>query len=82
MSDCQFAETCGAFRAWLDGSPSTGALFRRHYCEENPPACARHALALSDGPHRVPDDLMPNQHMRLRGGGDLPLLSDTPRSQN
>lgn len=64
MTKCELIETCIFFNDQMPNMPSTAAVYKKMYCEQNFDSCARLMVAKALGRAQVPKDLFPNQKER------------------
>ncbi len=73
MANCELSETCIFFNDQMPNMPSTAAVFKKMYCEQDYDKCARMMVVKAVGREKVPKDLFPNQKERaeaiIKGSG-------------
>ena len=64
MAQCELAETCIFFNDQMANMPSTSAVYKKIYCEQDWATCGRYIIFKAIGRENVPKDLFPNQGER------------------
>jgi len=64
MANCELIETCIFFNDQMPNMPSTAAVYKKIYCEQDFQNCARFMIFKAIGRESVPKDLFPNQKER------------------
>lgn len=64
MAGCELIETCIFFNDQMPNMPSTAAVYKKIYCEQDFRNCARFMIFKASGRESVPKDLFPNQKER------------------
>lgn len=64
MSKCELINSCIFFNDQMLNMPSTAAVYKKIYCEQDFEKCARLAIVKTLGREHVPKDLFPNQMER------------------
>ncbi len=64
MAKCTLTETCIFFNDQMPNMPSTAAVYKKMYCEQDFDKCARLLIVKTLGREHVPRDLFPNQTER------------------
>jgi len=64
MANCELIETCIFFNDQMPNMPSTAAVYKKIYCEQDFQNCARFMIFKAIGRSSVPKDLFPNQKER------------------
>ena len=66
MATCELTEKCIFFNDQMASMPSTSAVIKNAYCEQNFAACGRYMVFKAIGRENVPKDLFPNQGDRAK----------------
>ena len=66
MTTCELTEKCIFFNDQMAGMPSTAAVYKKMYCEQDFAACGRYQIFKEIGRENVPKDLFPNQADRAK----------------
>jgi hypothetical protein len=66
LTECTELKNCPFFNNELKNQPALADLLKFQYCKTNPDSCARLQARDKIGPRKVPTDLAPNQHDRLK----------------
>jgi len=66
MEKCELTATCIFFNDQMAGMPSTAAVYKKMYCEQDFAACGRYKIFKAIGREHVPKDLFPNQADRAQ----------------
>ncbi len=66
MAKCELTATCIFFNDQMLNMPSTGAVYKKIYCQQDFENCARYVVFKAIGRENVPKDLFPNQGDRAR----------------
>jgi len=66
MEKCELTATCIFFNDQMAGMPSTSAVYKKMYCEQDFDSCGRFQTFKSIGRENVPKDLFPNQVDRAK----------------
>lgn len=66
MAECKRLAACPFFNDKMAHLPSTGELFKKHYCRAEFAQCARYQVAEKLGKEKVPIDLYPNETERAQ----------------
>lgn len=61
MSKCELTATCIFFNDQMSNMPSTAAVYKKIYCEQDYSKCGRYMIFKAVGREHVPKDLFPNQ---------------------
>jgi hypothetical protein len=61
MAKCELTATCIFFNDQMLNMPSTGAVYKKIYCQQDFENCARYVVFKAIGRENVPKDLFPNQ---------------------
>lgn len=61
MDNCALAEKCIFFNDLMHNMPSTAAVYKKIYCQQDFAKCARYLVCQGKGRDKVPADLFPNQ---------------------
>ena len=67
MAKCELIEKCIFFNDQMPNMPSTAAVYKKTYCEQDYENCARYMIVKAMGREKVPGDLFPNQKERAAG---------------
>jgi len=65
MASCDKLSGCPFFNDRLAGRTAVSEMLKKHYCQGDFMACARHIVCLAKGSSGVPSDLFPNQQEKL-----------------
>lgn len=66
MKACELTATCLFFNDQMAGMPSTSAVYKKMYCEQDFDNCGRYRIFKAIGRENVPQDLFPNQTDRAK----------------
>jgi hypothetical protein len=66
MAKCELVETCPFFNDQMASMPSTSAVYKKIYCEQDFATCGRYLIFKAIGRENVPKDLFPNQGDRAK----------------
>lgn len=66
MAQCELTATCIFFNDQMAGMPSTAAVYKKMYCENEFGNCGRYMIFKAIGRENVPKDLFPNQEDRAK----------------
>lgn len=66
MAQCELIKNCIFFNDQMANMPTTAALFKQTYCEQDASKCARYRIFQALGRGKVPSDLFPNQESRAK----------------
>ncbi|HZV81114.1 MAG TPA: hypothetical protein VFF53_02990 [Geobacteraceae bacterium] len=73
MANCELTEKCIFFNDQMPNMPSTAAVYKKIYCDQDFDNCARYMIVKAMGREKVPGDLFPNQKERaeniIKGSG-------------
>ena len=64
MTKCELSETCIFFNDQMANMPSTSAVYKKIFCEQDWANCGRFMIFKAIGRENVPKDLFPNQSER------------------
>lgn len=64
MAQCELIENCIFFNDQMPNMPSTSAVYKKIYCEQDWDTCGRYMVFKALGRENVPKDLFPNQGER------------------
>lgn len=64
MTKCELIETCIFFNDQMVNMPSTAAVYKKIYCQQDFDKCGRYMIFKAVGREHVPKDLFPNQSDR------------------
>jgi hypothetical protein len=64
MPRCELIESCIFFNDQMANMPSTSAVYKKIYCEQDWATCGRYMVFKTIGREHVPKDLFPNQSDR------------------
>lgn len=66
MARCELTETCIFFNDQMASMPSTAAVYKKIFCEQDFANCGRYMIFKAIGRENVPKDLFPNQGDRAQ----------------
>ena len=66
MAKCELIETCIFFNDQMANMPSTAAVYKKIFCEQDFANCGRYLIFKAIGREHVPKDLFPNQADRAK----------------
>lgn len=66
MAKCELIEKCIFFNDQMANMPSTSAVYKKIYCEQDSENCGRYMIFKAIGRDKVPADLYPNQGERAK----------------
>jgi len=66
MARCELIDACIFFNDQMAGMPSTSAVYKKMFCEQDFASCGRYMIFKAMGRDNVPKDLFPNQGDRAK----------------
>jgi hypothetical protein len=64
MANCEMIEKCIFFNDQMANMPSTSAVYKKIFCQQDWSTCGRYLVFKAVGRENVPKDLFPNQSDR------------------